>query len=69
MEAFQLFILFIWSGIFASIYYFCNQEKIKMSMNKHCKKTSEYTIFVDLGCLWLIGRFLSYSYFVVLKEF
>lgn len=37
-------------------------------MNKHCKETSEYTIFVDLGCWWLMGRFLSYSYFVVFKR-
>lgn len=71
MEAFQLSILFLWFRIFTSMYYFYNQEKNKnMSMNKYCKETSEYTVFVDLGYWWLMGRFLSVcSYFVVLNEF
>lgn len=61
MEAFQLSIPFLWFGIFTNMYYFCNQEKTKkMSMNNHCKETNEY-IFVDLGCWWLMGRFLPIS--------
>lgn len=32
-----------------------------MFLNKRCKGMSEYTVFVDLGYWWLMGRFLPIS--------